>query len=233
MANMGNTSQYNRTYTSFSGCDILAIFTGIPNSVSKEGTAPAVIGEMQGISYSITREKAPIYTLGSPDPRSFSRGKRGIAGSLIFTQFDRHPMHRIINNSKYLAHVEEDAIVPVDEIAEYTTLRVATARYADQVPGFDITISAMNEYGQIAQMRVMAVEILNEGSGLSVDDIVNEAQMTYVAREIYPWTPVINKTESGIAASDILDQDQANAVEGLLFSGGIASTTGTPFTIGT
>lgn len=39
---------------------------------------------------------------------------------------------------------------------------------------FDITITAANEYGQMAVQRVYGVEILNSGSGLSVDDIVNE-----------------------------------------------------------
>ncbi len=37
----------------------------------------------QAINYSVTREKAPIYTMGSADCRSYSRNKRGIAGGLI------------------------------------------------------------------------------------------------------------------------------------------------------
>ena len=42
-----------------------------------------------GHGYFITKlEKAPIYTLGSPDPRSFSRCKRAIAGSMVFFAFD-------------------------------------------------------------------------------------------------------------------------------------------------
>ncbi len=35
------------------------------------------------------------------------------------------------------------------------------------------------------------MEILNAGSGLSVDDIVNEMQCTFVARTISPITPVV------------------------------------------
>lgn len=34
------------------------------------------------------REKSPIYTLGCPNARSFSRGKRAIAGGLSFFAFD-------------------------------------------------------------------------------------------------------------------------------------------------
>ena len=36
----------------------------------------------------------------------------------------------------------------------------------------DITITAANEYGQIGTLRIYGVEILNIGSGISVDDIV-------------------------------------------------------------
>ncbi len=37
-------------------------------------------------------------------------------------------------------------------------------------------------------MRILGLEILNEGSGVSIDDMVLEQQMTYVARQIFPWT---------------------------------------------
>lgn len=56
-----NSSEYSRTYTTFSGCDILAVFTAPPSNFGGEQIT-AHIGELQGISYSITREKAPIYT---------------------------------------------------------------------------------------------------------------------------------------------------------------------------
>ena len=76
MANM-TAQEYANTYTTFGGADIVATFNG------------KVIGELQAISYSIQREKAPVYTLGSAEPRSFSRGKRGIAGNLVFIVFNR------------------------------------------------------------------------------------------------------------------------------------------------
>jgi hypothetical protein len=55
-------SRYQKTYTTFSGSDIVATFNG------------RVIGELQAITYSVTREKSPVYTMGNPNPRSFSRG---------------------------------------------------------------------------------------------------------------------------------------------------------------
>ena len=36
-------------------------------------------------------------------------------------------------------------------------------------------------------MKIFGVEILNEGSGVSIDDAVTEMQATFVARFVEPW----------------------------------------------
>ena len=66
------------------------------------------------------------------------------------------------------------------------------AWYSDQIPPFDIVLAANNEYGASAKMVIYGVEILNEGSGVSIDDILIEQQMTYAARMIFHWTYVTN-----------------------------------------
>jgi hypothetical protein len=57
----------------------------------------------------VTREKAPIYTLGSADVRSFSRNKRGIAGSLIWVNFDRHALLSLVHKlgGTFVANVDD------------------------------------------------------------------------------------------------------------------------------
>ena len=64
-------------YDSFAGSDIKAVIGQFQ------------FAELQAISYAITREKAPIYTMGSADPRAYSRNKLRIAGILIWINFDR------------------------------------------------------------------------------------------------------------------------------------------------
>lgn len=187
--------ELSRTYTSFSGVDIRAVI------------GAETVGSLQGISYAIQREKAPIYVMGSVDPLSFSRGKRGIAGTIITLMLDSHFMYSKAFEGKK-AILDKDEIVPrqgartdatdnligqrvegfefdaknVDEAYE-----LSTAHYVDQIPPFDVVIVAANEYGKAAEMRIYGIEILNEGSGFSIDDIVIENQMTYVARTILPW----------------------------------------------
>ena len=80
-------TEYERSFTSFGGTDIVPVFNN------------KVIGECQALTYSVRREKAPVYTFGSANPRSFSRGKRGIAGSCVFTLFDRSALDQIIQSS--------------------------------------------------------------------------------------------------------------------------------------
>lgn len=79
--------------------------------------------------------------------------------------------------------------------AEQTTknlVKTADPHYADEIPPFDITISFANEYGQEAVMVIYGVEILNEGSGFSIDSIIAEKACTFVARRIDPQVPVEN-----------------------------------------
>ncbi len=116
MANQSITnSQVTASYNSLSGSDIRA-FIG-----------PYQFAEMQGISYSVTREKAPIYTVGSPDPRSFSRNKRGIAGSLIWVTFDRHALLDLYykTDGKFVAN--RDDVKPEYQITTNASIQAVFA----------------------------------------------------------------------------------------------------------
>ena len=143
--------------------------------------------------------------------------KRGIAGTLVFIMFDRAVMVNALKEAKFLS--DKDDIKPGYGDAEkfdstlkslsgsVTTETVVQGQesninsvgadqqpaepwYADQIIPFDITLAAANEYGALACMRIFGVEILNEGSGVSIDDIVTEQQHTYAARSMLGWTPV-------------------------------------------
>jgi len=182
----GNVSRYSKTFTSFSGADIVASFNG------------TVVGELQAITYSVTREKAPIYVMGDPNPKSFSRGKRGIAGSLVFTVFDRDSLHGLKQTANVYAHGLNSTALPEGEVkavheqaasVDGMNPQVAWKNkrkpiFSDEIPPFDITINFLNENGQAAKMTLYGVEILNEGMGMSIDDITTEKACTFIARNL-------------------------------------------------
>lgn len=87
----GVTSPFVKQMTSMSGSDINLVLGNI------------LLGNAAGVSYSITREKAPTFSLGSPSPQSFSRAKRGIAGSLNMTIYDRSGFFDVLSRSLYAA----------------------------------------------------------------------------------------------------------------------------------
>lgn len=206
---MAAGSVFPKGFNSFSGVDIKGVFGN------------QVIAELQAISYSITREKAPIYTMGSADPRAFSRGKRGIAGTLIFIVFDRHALLSTfgayqpnVNNQLWFFSDKDDIRPEAQVTADITSVGVGNADgvvaqlgernitavgqdhepaapwFSDQIPPFDITLAAANEFGSLAVMRIYGIELLNEGYGVSIDDIVSEQQHTYVARTLVGWRPL-------------------------------------------
>lgn len=203
MANNMSSEQYTKTYTTFGGSDIVATFNG------------KVIGELQAITYSITREKVPVYTMGSAEPRSFSRGKRGIAGNLVFVTFNRDALIEELKDGpqiqKYQANnttASDSGAAQFMSIEEWdahmsslsgggknngdgTTGKTLhdmvgkyTARYADEILPFDITITFANEYGNKASTVLYGVELLNEGTGYSIDAPTSERAYTFVCRSV-------------------------------------------------
>lgn len=250
---MSSSLDLTKTYTSYSGVDIKVVVNGTQ------------IGSMQAISYAIQREKAPIYVMGKVDPISFSRGKRGIAGTMISILLDKHFLHSdafmgstavldadefiapgsqsspnaiktdngiigqvltgaagtpvtatgtnadpqlnatltdFTGTSSTISRLDGNRInAPVDVSSLTAGWRIAPVAYVDQILPFDVAIVAVNEYGQSAQMRIYGCEILNEGSGFSIDDIVVENQMTYVCRTILPWRGI--PTDSIFPGSDL------------------------------
>lgn len=81
--------------------------------------------------------------------------------------------------------------VPVLRLKE-----LAAPWYSDQVLPFDVTLAGNNEHGAATAMRIYGIEILNEGSGVSIDDAVTEMQATFVARYVQPWHVVQTRVRS-------------------------------------
>jgi hypothetical protein len=220
--NQGFSQDYMNTLTTFSGADIVATF------------GSTAFGELQAITYAVKREIAPIYTLGSAAPRSFSRGKRGISGSLVFINFNRHALLATLyaNLSKAglkagftaRGNLEPWNTTSIDRWNEitsptyvpqqtsgtpsaptnttsgtgsesgssdvftgsYAELTADKIKYLDQFPPFDITISFANEFGATSSLKIYGIQILDEGGGMSVDDMVIEKACSFVARDVDP-----------------------------------------------
>ncbi len=167
-------------------------------------TGTKVLAEVQTISISTHRDKQAVRACGKVYPVGFTRGQREIAGSLIFTVFNEHVLYELLE-----AH-------PSDfDATAYTSCLL------DQLPPLDITIAFANEYGHTSRMGVYGVEFVNEGQTMSIEDILTENVVNYVARDFDPMRGVKSRKLDqasgmmsewvGTKASDlILEQEYQN-----------------------
>jgi hypothetical protein len=168
----GYYENYKSVSTSFSGADIVTTITPI-------GGSPIVFGELQTVSYSIYRPTTPVYALGRIDPKGMVRGQRTIAGSLIFTVFDRHVLQEVMN--AYVNPVNSNGTYSMtqDEINE-----MKQDMLSDELPPFDININFLNEYGNSATLTLYSCHIITEGQTMSIEDMITENTMQYIAMHI-------------------------------------------------
>jgi hypothetical protein len=167
--------------TTFAGSDIKTVFGNVE------------IGNLQGISWSINREVRPVFVCGDPNALAYSKNKRGVAGSIVMTAFDRAALRDIMDLSEVSR--TDQSFVPGNTQQTSSSGSPFSegnrmAIYSDEIPPFDITLYGMNEFGKQMVMRIFDVIIISEGAGISIDDGIQEAQFTYVARHVDDWRPV-------------------------------------------
>jgi hypothetical protein len=169
------TNQYGKVDTSFSGADIVATITPL-------GGKPIVFGEVQTLSYSIYRPTTPVYTLGRINPKGVVRGQRTIAGSLIFTVFDRHVLKQVMEsyNTSVGDTVSDDTYI----FSDIELIEMKNNMKTDEMPPFDLNITFLNEYGNSATLNIYGVHILTEGQTMSIEDMITENTMQYIAMDI-------------------------------------------------
>jgi len=100
-----------------------------------------------------------------------TRGPRTIAGSMIFTIFNKAVLWDLLRMNTG----------DTDNEAESLGLRYVMV---DQLPPFDIVIEFANEYGYASRLGIFGIDIASEGQVMSVEDLVTENVVQYTARHI-------------------------------------------------
>jgi len=193
------------TYLSEESKALQAEIEKLANAISKGGkyVHPIVLGDLQTLSTSSAREKFPVRTLGRIYPHAYVRGNRTLAGSMIFTVMNKHALFDLVEAQRFMSNTG------VDERMEgrYPSLE---ATLVDQLPPFDITILGANELGDQSYAVLYGVEIVNEGQTLSIEDLITECVMQFVARDYDPLRPLsegrppMNGQRVTYTASDVL-----------------------------
>jgi hypothetical protein len=168
-------------------------------------TRPVKLLDLQTLSISSHREKFPVRTLGRVNPKSRTRGPRTIAGSLIFTLFNKAALWDLLEAS---SNFYSSGVGVAGTDSGYPELETVLV---DQIPPFDITIMCSNELGDNSYMVLYGVEIGNEGQTLSIQDIITEDVMQFTALDFEPMRPLTQRRQSLLAGVSVITPD--NLVE--------------------
>lgn len=132
-----------------------------------------VLATLQTLSVQTHREKFAVRALGKSYVDGYTRGPRTIAGSMIFTTFNEHALSSLIRGMEKSGYYGESLLD--------TNLKTLIP---DQLPPIDITIVFANEYGHFSRMGIYGLEFMNDGMTFSVEDLMTEGVMNFVARDI-------------------------------------------------
>jgi hypothetical protein len=156
------------------------------NQIKADQYSTFVLATAQTFSLQSHREKHPVRALGNANVKGFTRGNRTIAGSIIFTMFNEHALASLIRkmgsatNKFDPSHSAEDSV---------------SSLLIDQLPPIDLTIVFANEYGSLSRGAVYGVEFMNSGITLSIEDLLTEEVVNFVARD---YDPIISLGRVGI-----------------------------------
>ena len=149
---------YHNSQSGYAGTDIVCVFK-FPDYVKKE---PIVFGELTTISFSTYRDKFPVRSLGFVNAKGYTKAGRTVAGSLIFTIFEKSIINKVVEE----IYSKKFNLIP------------------DELPAFSIDITMANEYGNKTHIALFGVEIVEGNQIMTVDNMQTNEQYSFVAQDI-------------------------------------------------
>lgn len=158
---------------SFTGTDLRIMIETATNSNTTQGSTFKQLIECHTISVSSYRSKNPVRSLGYTNPKGFSRGPRTLAGTMVLTEMSVDVLLSFLQ-----------AVIISDNSKDSNITK------ADQLPPFNITMVFANEDGAASYRRLLGVEFLNDGVVYSVQDLLIERTISWMATDFTPLLPL-------------------------------------------
>ena len=220
---------------SYSGADCKAVayfdtegdlnYTGGETTVDLEGLAT--------ISYSIYEAKSPVRRLGHRAVSGYTKGIRTVAGSMVFLVIEDHPLAELVKQENKSKMWSEDldkkghSYKSIDRVKRYVSTMLKPFNiglfykteigFNDLSESYEYSPMYRTSFNEMAHLVISGVEIVSEGMVTSVNDMVTEVTMQFVAHDVFN----IERQDAGskseiVAGAKPLDQ-----------RGGILGTTST------
>ena len=220
---MPKVSGYQYSYSG-ADCKIFAYLEGNSDKIHQ-------IQSMNTISVSVHESKGQARALGYRGIKGESRGLRTIAGPMILTVIEDHPLRELLVEA---ANTQDVWSVDRNDkgVGSYNDKVAFTNRIETLLPRFNILATYVSEMGgnsheslpvatdiPLAGWELKGVHITDVGLVTSVHDIVSEMTISFMAEDFYPFS--LNRVDSIQYDRDNLQNpvDPANPVLGFTNDG--------------
>lgn len=145
--------------------------------------SPVLLGTLSMLSYSVHRDKFPVVSLGMRGTRGFTRGHRTIAGSLAFQSIDTDAFFRL---TKAMAE----------------TIGRNDSQYilADELPPFDVIVTAINEEGGSSVFGLFGLTILDFGTSFALEQLIPNETYSFIAAKVSAPRPAYEYTGNSLVS---------------------------------
>jgi len=187
---------------SYSGADCKAV-AYFDNNSNYDDVADKNI-RLEGlatISYSIHEAKSPVRRLGERSVAGYTKGIRTIAGSMVFLVIEDHPLANLVKESNKTQGYSRDNNT---KGVSFKMIKGETRYVSTMLAPFNIGLFYKTEvaftgnkntgnykhamkstFNDMAHLVISGVEIISEGMVTSVNDMVTEISMQFVAHDVF------------------------------------------------
>lgn len=135
------------------------------------------LGSAITISYSVHRDKVPVFNCGSSIADGFSLGNKYVAGSLITMMNDTDEFSSFMDSVEQAQ--SDDPYLTIENVK-----RGHSFMRDDLVP-FNIHLVFASEYSpDLTRIIIYGATFINNGQVMSINDIITENTVSFVATEI-------------------------------------------------
>jgi len=139
------------------------------------------LGSALSLSYSVYREKTPVFNSGSHLIDGFSIANKYVAGSLITTMSTEDEFS---NYLKLIDDIETESSL-TQQYKNAVGIKEYHTYMRDDLLSFNIHVVFTSEYtGKAKRIVIYDATFLNSGQVMSVDDLITENTLQYIARDI-------------------------------------------------
>ena len=196
---------------SYSGADCRAVAyfedsVGYGTEYMKEDQKIVPLDSLATLSYSIYEAKSPVRRLGERGVSGYTRGIRTIAGSMVFLVIEDHPLSRLVELDKKSNNWSRDLNTKGHSFRNYekgkqrfistllrpfniglfykteVAFRYGDAREANMARN---NSGYVRSFSEGAHLVISGIDIISEGMVTSVNDMVTEVTMQFVAQDAF------------------------------------------------